>query len=184
MINDATTAIEMTAQLIGYFVMIAAGAAIVLAVYIKRQSSNVSDEAKQMAKEVDPNNPVVQAAAGPVFDSILDEVRDLQPDETIRSDPEPFTHFDWSIKTQTSRQEHIEAVLEALADAGFYTHPLPEIENYRDESKWSRERAGVWLSEPDWHIVEYNEDGSKQIKDRVELSVPEQWRPKSEQTGQ
>jgi len=128
-----------------------------------------------MAKEVDPNNPAANAVAEVMFQDMLDSVRELQEGETIRAEPKPVAHFDWSV--DGASQEDIEHILYVLREAGYYTHPLPDIKEWRDEARWSRERAGVWRNEPDWHIVEFDDDGSKELKEQVELPLPEQWKP-------
>jgi hypothetical protein len=171
--------LDTAARAVGYLVLACVSVVVLAALWFKfRFRSKVSPEAKQMAKEVDPNNPVSNAAAEVMFDGILDGIRDLQDGETIRADPEPLTHFDWSV--DTARQEDIEHILSLLNEAGYYTHPLPDVDEWKDEAKWSRERAGVWRSEPDWRIVEYHEDGSKELKQEIDLPIPEQWRPRSE----
>jgi len=168
--------VEGVAQLIGYVVLSLVAMLILGSIAWNRTvSSEVSDEAKQLAKETDPNNPVEAEAAEVIFDSILEEARELRAGETIRAEPEPLTHFDWSV--DDARQEDIEHILATLQAAGYYTHPLPDVDTYRDEGKWSRERAGVWRSEPDWYIVEFDEDGSRERREQVDLPLPDEWQP-------
>jgi hypothetical protein len=135
----------------------------------------VSDEAKQLAKETDPNNPVEGKAAEMIFDGILDSTRELREGETIQPEPAPVTHFDWSVDDAT--QEDIEHILYTLQEAGYYTHPLPDIEYHKNEGQWSRQRAGIWRSEPDWYIVKFDEDGRRERREEVDLPLPDEWQP-------
>jgi len=168
------------ARFIGYFVLSTVGI-FILAWLVSRHvslSSDVSPEAKQIAREMDPNNPVEREATEVIAESLLESVRELQPDETIRSQPQPLTYFEWS--TTDCRQEDIEHILSVLQDAGYYTHPLPDHASWRDRAKWSRERAGVWRSEPDWHIVQFEEHtGRMNVEEEVELPLPNEWRPEA-----
>ncbi len=168
--------VNQLAQVIGYFVLGTIVAAVGGWLLLRSFSSRVSPEAKQLAKEVDPNNPIERQASEIMADALLDSVRDLQPDETIRADPEPVIHFDWSVDDAT--QEDIEHILQTLQDAGYYTHPLPDIKDYQDRARWSKELAGVWRSEPDWHIVSF-EGGKKEVRERVEVPIPDEWEPKA-----
>lgn len=165
---------DVVAQLIGYTILfIVVGVAIISAVFKMRFQSNVSPEAKQMAKELDPNNPIAGAASGVMFQGLLDSVRELNRGETIQADPDPLVHFDWSVDVGT--QEDIEHVMTVLRNAGYHTHPLPEIETWRDEGRWSTEMAGVWHETPTWRIVEFHDDGSKELKEQVDLPLPDEW---------
>jgi len=167
------------ARWIGFLVLFAIGViAMATAWYKYRVESTASPEAKQMAKELDPNNPVERAAATTIFDGMLKDIRDLQPDETIRAEPKPLTHFDWSV--DNARQEDVEHILSVLQEAGYYTHPLPKVKNWKDSAHWTRERAGVWRHEPDWHIVEFEEEtGRKEVKEQVDVPIPNEWRPET-----
>lgn len=169
--------VNVAARWVGYVVLASVGVIVIGWAWFKVSfQSQVSPEAKQMATEVDPNNPLRRAAAEMVFDGILESVRELQPDETIRAEPAPVTHFDWSVDTGT--QEDIEHILSVLQDAGYYTHPLPDVKSYQDKGHWSRERAGVWRHEPDWYIVKFAEDGTKELREEVDLELPTEWVPK------
>jgi len=163
---------------IGYIVMSVVGFVVITKLlFSATYESQVSDEAKQIAKKTDPNNPLSESTKAAVAEMVLDEIRELGSDETIRADPAPLTHFDWSV--DDARQEDIEHILYTLREAGYYTHPLPDVNHYSDPPKWSRERAGVWRSEPDWHIVEYNDDGSIKHSESVDIPEPDEWSPKS-----
>jgi hypothetical protein len=178
MLDAIAQLVGAAATVLGYIILsliALAFAGWLLSKYVS-PGSEVSEEAKELADEVDPNTPVERTAAAMVFDGMLEGVRELQPDETVKADPPPVTHFDWS--ADAARQEEIEHILRELADAGYYVTPLPDIDHYGDESKWSRERAGVWRSPPNWHIVRYDDDGTKHIGESVEVSVPDAWRPK------
>jgi len=168
--------VNLLAQLIGYVVLSTIAFAVVGGLLLKRSSSNVSPEAKQLAKEVDPNNPIERQATEVLADTLLESVRELEPDETIRADPAPVIHFDWSVDDAT--QEDIEHILQTLQDAGYYAHPLPDINNYQDRARWSKELAGIWRSEPDWHIVSF-EDGTKEVREKVDVPIPDEWEPKA-----
>lgn len=178
MIDAIAQLVGAAAKVVGYIVLSLIGLGLggwLLSKYVSL-GSDVSEEAKEMAEAADPNTPVERTAAAMVFDGMLERVRELQPDETVKADPPPITHFDWS--ADAARQEDIEHILRELADAGYYVTPLPDINHYGDDSKWSRERAGVWRSPPDWHIVRYDDDGTKHIGEEVDVSVPDAWRPK------
>lgn len=162
------------AQIVGYSVLSIVLLIVLLGAYMKRQSNDVSDEARELAKAVDPNNGVTEDATAVLMDDFLDGIRELQPDETIRADPGPITYFDWSERNAT--QEDIEHIIYTLSEAGYYTHPLPKIETHRDVAKWDSERAGVWNSKPDWHIVEFQESGTE-VKEEVDVPVPDEWCP-------
>ena len=132
-----------------------------------------------MAKEVDPNSPIPNAMAEVAAQNILDSVRELQEGEALRAEPQPVVHFDWSV--DDTRQEDVEHILYVLREAGYYTHPLPDVKEWQDKATWSKERAGVWRHEPDWHIVEFHDDGSKDLKEKVDIPLPDEWRPNADE---
>jgi len=175
MIQTAASMIDTAAQLIGYaFLSLLALVVIAKVAFRLYVDETVSDEAKEIAKEVDPNSPVTQKTTEFLADTVLDSLEDLEPGETIRADPEPVTIFDWS--TMSPRQEDVEHILATLQEAGYHTHPLPMADNYQDRFQWDRERAGVWHQEPKWHIVEFDDaTAEKQIKESVDLSLPSEW---------
>ena len=146
--------------------------------YMRQKVSNVSPEAKKIAQEANPNNDSASFATSILAEHILQDVRDLQPNEAVRADPEPLMHFDWSLPSRNARQEHIEHILRELSAAGYYVCPLPSIDDYHNEAYWDSERAGVWLSEPDWHIVKFDkETGRKSIEEDIEVTIPDEWEP-------
>ena len=126
-----------------------------------------------MAKETDPNSPLGPAATAVLADTVFKGLRDLEPNETIRSEPEPLVHFDWSV--DEAKQEDIEHVFYALQQEGYYTHPLPDIKHWQDRYTWHKQMAGVWRHEPDWYIVEFDDSGRKTIKEKVDLPLSSEW---------
>jgi len=172
--------VDTVAMYAGYLVLGGLGMVVALKVGMRvAYDSVVSDEAKDLAAQVDPNTDVPEPVAGVASEMVLAEVRDLAPDETIRADPEPIVTFDWS--TTPATQEDIEAVLYDLRQAGYHTHPLPKIEHYQDRHEWGRHMAGIWRHEPDWHIVAFDEEtGAKTVKESVDIPLPQQWEPEAE----
>lgn len=170
--------LDQAAKLIGWFVIILLFIYLAFRLWMKfTVETKVSEEAKELAREVDPNNDTIpQATAEVMSQMVLDSIRELQPDETIRAEPGPITFFEWS--TTEHQQEDIERVLRVLGQAGYHTHPLPRIEDYEDIAKWDRKRAGVWKDEPKWHIVSFDEEtGEREVKEEVEIPVPKEWSP-------
>jgi hypothetical protein len=163
------------ARVVGMLVLGGAAILLVFSIVFKLfWRYRVSEEARQMAKEVDPNNSAYGKAAGLVAQGILESVRELEPDETIRSRPQPIVKFDWSMNAGT--ESEVRQIMRTLEAAGYYTHPFPKISDYKQEGEWSSNIAGVWHEEPEWHIAEFNDDDhSWNAKESVELPEAEEW---------
>ena len=169
-------ALDAVAMAIGYILLTVAFVYVTVWTIFKytyRQA--VSDEARELAKQVDPNTGFGGAANGVIAEGFLAAMRDLQPNETIRSDPRPIMKFDWSV--DAPRQEEVEAIFNTLHRAGYYSHPFPDINHYQDRYTWHKEIAGIWRHEPEWYIVELDEETGREVsREKVDLPLSPEWR--------
>jgi len=163
------------ARFVGYLVLVVGGLGATARLCIwHRVSNDVSERAKEMAAAADPNNPVERAAWETMSASVLESMDELRPDETIEADPQPILHLDWSVDDGSAGD--IEAVVRTLERAGYHTHPFPEVSEKFGHNRWSDELAGVWISEPEWHTVQY--DGrDRDVGGTADVQLPENWTP-------
>jgi len=176
MLTALSGTLHAVATAVGYVVLSLLTLSLIATLLLKRRANDVSPEARQMAKAADPNNGATQDLTAIVADDILSHVRELRDDEAVQPDPEPICTFDWSLST--ARQEHIEHVIQTLRRAGYHVQPFPEADYINDKHTWGVERGGVWLSEPDWEIVRYDDESGRRVaSERIDLPLPQEWEP-------
>lgn len=79
-------------------------------------------------------------------DMVIEGVEEVSSDARLRHEPPPVAHLDWSLNDPQSTD--LNRIKDALSDAGFTIHPLPQ----EREQAWSDEHAGVWAQEPTWYV--------------------------------
>ena len=165
--------VDTVAMYAGYLVLGGLGMVVALKVGLRlTYETAVSEEAKQQARDLDPNHPVGEAAQGVINELVLREARKINSDEQIRAKPQPIAHLDWS--TDDAEREQIAELLTHASNAGYHVHPFPDTREYAEHDEWTGKVVGVWESEPEWYVAEFN-DGRWQNKEPISVEPAKDW---------
>jgi len=166
-------AADTVAMYAGYLVLGALGMMVALKVGLRlTYETAVSEEAKQQARDLDPNHPVGETTQGVINELVIRETRNINSDEQIRAEPRPIAHVDWSM--DDAEQDDIKQLIAAAKQAGYHVHPFPNTRSYADHDSWTGRVVGVWECEPEWYVAEYK-DGSYQNKEPIDVELVGEW---------